>query len=141
MNMQNYKFRTIELKENYVEIKSNDKKEALQKLVEYLGTNDKNLCEKISSGKNGFYILLNEISNETRRTFIDDDDEINENIIKYLLSDDEDLYKKCFLKEDEDPEYDEEEIEDDLPNEYTEICCGKCGNCIPIDEIIHLLDS
>ena len=34
-----------------------------------------------------------------------------------------------------------EDIEDDLPEEYVEIVCDRCGNCIPIDEIIHQLES
>lgn len=138
--MEKYKFKTIELKENYIEIESKNRKEALQKLIKYLDTNDKKICENISTGRNGFYVVLNEISSQTRKIFIDDNDEINENIFKNLLSEDEELYKKYCLKEEERLQ-DEEEIEDDLPNEYTEICCEKCGNCIPIDEIIRLLNS
>ena len=34
-----------------------------------------------------------------------------------------------------------EEIEDDLPKEDVGVVCDKCKNYIPIDEIIHQLES
>lgn len=136
--MEKYKFKIRKIKENIIEIEAENKGKVLKKLAGYLATNDKSFCKKISKTKEEFYILLNEISNETRKTIIDDEDEINEDVIRYLLEDNEECLKKYdegFFKnnktENEENiskkcDEDEDEIEDDLPKEYTEICCENC---------------
>lgn len=142
--MEKYKFKITKTKESLIEIEAKDKKEAVKKLAGYLATNNKLFCKKISKGRKGFYIFLNEICSETRQTIIDDYDEINQDIIKYLLSEDEESlkeydeiftkkyenYKENFSKNKTENEKNisknDDEIEDDLPKEYTEICCEKC---------------
>ena len=136
--MEKYKFKVRKIKENIIEIEAENKSEVLKKLAGYLVTKDKNFCKKISKAKEGFYILLNEISSETKKTIIDDEDEINEDVVRYLLSDNEENLKQYYedfleendidndeenSKEDEDTD---EEIDDNLPRVYTEICCEKC---------------
>ena len=63
----------------------------------------------------------------------------------FNLKDYEDFLKEnsFFINEIEEENLEEnnDEIEDDLPKEYTEIVCDNCGHCILIDEIIHQLDS
>lgn len=151
--MEKYKFKVRKIKENIIEIEAENKSEVLKKLAGYLATKDKSFCEKISKTKEGFYILLNEISSETKKTIIDDEDEINEDVVRYLLSDNEENLKKYyedFFEENEENEQDideensieneetDEEIDEYLPRVYTEICCEKCRklhtywrNCTP----------
>lgn len=125
--MEKYKFKIRKIKENMIEIEAENKGEVLKKLAGYLATNDKSFCKKISKTKEGFYIFLNEISNETRQTIIDDYDEINEDVVRYLLSDNKDYLKEYdenfYEKNSKKCEENVEDIEDDLPTEYTEICC------------------
>ena len=146
--MEKYKFKVTKMEENIVEIEAKTKYEAMKKLAFYMLTNNDMFCEKVSKGNKGFYVFLNEISSETRQTIIDDYDEINEDVFRYLLSDDEETlkeYEEIFSKNDEDFEEknsksvteneknisknckeNDDEIEDDLPQEYTEICCERC---------------
>ncbi len=128
--MEKYKFKIRKIKENMIEIEAENKGEVLKKLAGYLATNDKSFCKKISKTKEGFYIFLNEISNETRQTIIDDYDEINEDVVRYLLSDNKDYLKEYaenfYDKNSKKCEENVEDIEDDLPTEYTEICCDNC---------------
>lgn len=128
--MEKYKFKIRKIKENMIEIEAENKGEVLKKLTEYLATNDKSFCKKVSKTKEGFYIFLNEISNETRQTIIDDYDEINEDVVRYLLSDNKDYLKEYdenfYEKNSKNCEENVEDIEDDLPTEYTEICCDNC---------------
>ena len=139
--MEKYKFKVRKIRENIIEIEAKNKSEVLKKLAGYLATKDKSFCEKISKTKEGFYILLNEISSETKKTIIDDDDEINEDVVRYLLSNNEEnlkQYYEDFFEESEENETENteekskedeetnEEIDDDLPKVYTEICCEKC---------------
>lgn len=128
--MEKYKFKIRKIKENMIEIEAENKGEVLKKLAGYLATNDKSFCKKVSKTKEGFYIFLNEISNETRQTIIDDYDEINEDVVRYLLSDNKDYLKEYdenfYEKNSKNCEENVEDIEDDLPTEYTEICCDNC---------------
>lgn len=61
------------------------------------------------------------------------DENGNENLKDY-----DDFYdeNKIFLTKKNESEFTEnnEEIEDNLPKEYIEIVCDRCGNCIRIDD-------
>ena len=105
--MEKYKFKIRKIKENMIEIEAENKGEVLKKLTGYLATNDKSFCKKVSKTKEGFYIFLNEISNETRQTIIDDYDE------DFEITTEDDTDDSQLNNEDS---YDDESL-DDLDND------------------------
>lgn len=102
--MKVYGFIVKKVLKNKVQIREKSFQKAMQTLIELLEDNGKVIFEDLKEDEQFYEIKLTRIADD----FEEDDDEI--------------------LDEEN------EEIEDDLPTEYNEIVCEKCGNCIPIDE-------
>lgn len=106
--MKVYEFeikKTIKLK---VQIKEKNYNEALKNLITILGEEQNSIME-LAPEKEKFYELkltnvLNDFAPEDEMILIEEDNEKDE------------------------------EIKDDLPREYTQIVCEKCGNCIPLED-------
>lgn len=106
--MKVYEFeikKTIKLK---VQIKEKNYNEALKNLITILGDEQNSIME-LAPEKEKFYELkltnvLNDFDPEDEMILIEEDNEKDE------------------------------EIKDDLPKEYTQIVCEKCGNCIPLED-------
>ncbi len=106
--MKVYEFeikKTIKLK---VQIKEKNYNEALKNLITILGDEQNSIME-LAPEKEKFYELkltnvLNDFDPEDEMILIEEDNEKDE------------------------------EIKDDLPREYTQIVCEKCGNCIPLED-------
>lgn len=109
--MKVYEFeikKTIKLE---VQIKDKNYNEALKILITILGDEQNSIME-LAPEKEKFYELkltnvLNDFDPKDEMILIEEDNEINE---------------------------EDEEIKDDLPREYTQIVCEKCGNCIPLED-------
>lgn len=106
--MKVYEFeikKTIKLE---VQIKDENYNEALKNLITILG-DEKNSMMELAPKDEQFYELkltnvLNDFDAKDEMVLIEKDDETDD------------------------------EIEDDLPKEYTQIVCEKCGNCIPLED-------
>lgn len=105
--MKVYEFeikKTIKLK---VQIKEKNYNEALKNLITILGDEQNSIME-LAPEKEKFYELkLTNVLND-----FDPEDEM------------------ILIEEGKE----KEEIKDDLPREYTQIVCEKCGNCIPLED-------
>lgn len=144
--MKNFKFIIKKIAEKEIEIKAKNKQEALENLIELLSTNEKYLFENIDKNKQIYEIKLDEIShnlskeNEEKQeeNSIKTEQELNKlinEIIKQIKEDIVESYIEDCNEEDEELEKENEtKIEDDLPKEYEEIICEKCGNCIIVDK-------
>lgn len=121
--MKKYNF--IIRKTNEMEVKINAKthSEAMIKLLEKAFLKDKNFFIRKDTKNNEMSIGILKITDENG----------NENLKDY-----DDFYdeNKIFLTKKNESEFTEnnEEIEDNLPKEYIEIVCDRCGNCIRIDD-------
>lgn len=132
--MKKYKFKIENITEKQIEIEAENNKKAVKKLAEFMAKGDENICENILEEEKYCYINLQEIDNGKRRIIFRDDDEININILGYLLSTDEEEFENL-------DEENEDEIEEENTKEHIEILCERCGNCILLDDIIHQLQS
>ena len=144
--MKNFKFIIKKIAEKEIEIKAKNKQEALENVIELLSTNEKYLFENIDKNKQIYEIKLDEISHNLSKENEEKQEEnsikneqeldklINE-IIKQIKEDIVESYIEDCNEEDEELEKENEtKIEDDLPKEYEEIICEKCGNCIIVDK-------
>lgn len=128
--MKKYRFKIEKIIEKEIEVEAENNKKAVQRLAEFMATGDKNICKNILGEDKYCYINLRAIDNGTRQILFRDDDEINTDIIGYLLSSDE-----------EENEKNEKENDEKITEEHVEVICEKCGNCILLDDIIHRLQS
>ena len=95
-----------------------------------------------AKNKQVYEIKLDEISNDfskeneekTEQISIKNEQELNKLISKIIKQIKEDIVESYIEDCNEDDEENETEIEDDLPKEYNEIVCEKCGNCIVVDK-------
>ena len=128
--MKKYKFLIRKTKETEIEIQAENHSKAMFDLLQKAVKGDKNFFTEDTKDKKDLFINIKEIIDENGK----------ENLKDY-----EDFLKEnsFFINEieEENLEENDDEIEDDLPKEYTEIVCDNCGHCILIDEIIHQLDS
>lgn len=128
--MKKYKFVIKKSKETEIEVYAENHSKAMFELLQKAVTKDKNFFMEDTQDKKDLFIKIKKIVDENGKENLED----YENFIKennFFIGN----VEENFLGENE------KEIEDDLPKEYTEIVCEKCGNCIPIDEFIHQLDS
>lgn len=124
--MKNYKFIIRKTKEMNIEIFANNHVEAMIDLMQEIVKRDKNFFTDNVKDKKDLYIKIQKIIDEKGNENLKDyADFIKEN--SFFLTEFE---SENSIKNDEDFE----ETIDDLPREFGEIVCEKCGNCIPIDE-------
>lgn len=116
--MEKYTFEIKKITTKQIEIESENKQETLKKLLGFLVKNDKSFCKNILKDDTYYKINLQEISSPKHQILFNEDDEINKDIIQFLLS-----------KNDK-----------EIPKENIKIRCKKCGNCIPIEEFVHPLE-
>ena len=128
--MKKYKFLIKKTKEMEIELCAENHSEAMFKLLQKAVKGDKNFFTEDTKDKKDLFINIEEIIDENGKENLKDyEDFIREN--KFFISNaDENIVEE-----------NDEEIEDDLPREYTEIVCENCGHCILMDEIIHQLES
>ena len=126
-----YKYHRIKkTKEMEIELCAENHSEAMFELLQKAVKGDKNFFTEDTKDKKDLFINIEEIIDENGKENLKDyEDFIREN--KFFISNaDENIVEE-----------NDEEIEDDLPREYTEIVCENCGHCILMDEIIHQLES
>lgn len=128
--MKKYKFLIKKTKEMEIEVCAENHSEALFEMLQKAVKKDKEFFIDDPKNKKDLFINIQKIIDENGKENLKD----KENFIKensFFISK---IDKETFEKGNE-------EIEDDIPGEYSEVICERCGNCIPIDEIIHQLDS
>lgn len=132
--MKKYKFMIKKSKETEIEICAENHSEALMELLKKAIKNDRKFFIGETKDKKNFSLKVEKIIDENGKENLQDyEDFMRENSF-FIGKENEN-----FLEEIKDENI--KEIEDDLPKEYAEIVCNKCGNCIPIDDIIHQLES
>lgn len=144
--MKNFKFIIKKVAEKEIEIKAKNKQEALENAIELLSTNEEYLFKNIDKNHQVYEIKLDEISHnlskeseeKQRELSIKNEQELDRLISKIIKQIKEDIVESyiedCNEDDEELDEENETEIEDDLPKEYSEIVCEKCGNCIIVDK-------
>lgn len=116
--MNNYKFKVKKISENTIEIKENNHKKAVLKLMQLLAFADDEIFKKSKDINVNYEVLLKEIENMNNK---------NKKITEKNIG--------AFSKEiDTETEEIDNDIDDILNEEYIEIVCDKCGNCIQIDD-------
>ena len=127
MNMKKYKFVVKKVLKDEMEVKAENKKEALEKMIELLCIDEKIVFKSIDKKIHFYELTLDKITEIEERDkeekFSFSDEEFNE-IIEELKDD--------FVKED----VKSTGIKDDLPIEGNEFICHKYGNNIIFDEDI-----
>lgn len=116
--MNNYKFKVKKISENTIEIKENNHKKAVLKLMQLLAFADDEIFKKSKDINVNYEVLLKEIENMNNK---------NKKITEKNIG--------AFSKEiDTETEETDNDIDDIFNEEYIEIVCDKCGNCIQIDD-------
>lgn len=121
--MKKFIFKIEKIITEEIEVEAKDNKHAIHKLAGYISQQDPEFCEKILVNETKHRCFLREIKNGKKRFLFDEDDDINDNIIAYMKFTEDGFEEKI------------------TPREHIEVCCDKCGNCIPIDEYIHQFES
>lgn len=128
--MKKYTFLIKKSKEMEIEVYAENHSEALFELLKNAVKKDRKFFIDKSEDRKDLYIKVKKIINEKGKENIKDYENFMKENSFFIGKENENI-----------AEENKEEIEDDLPQEYSEIVCNKCGNCIPIDEIIHQLES
>ena len=102
--MEKYTFEIKKITTKQIEIESENKQETLKKLLGFMVKEDKKFCKDILKDDTYYKVILREISNQKHQILFDENDEINKDIIQFLLS--------------------ENNIE--IPKENIKIRCKKC---------------
>ena len=119
--MSKYEFNIRKISEKKVEVKAQNKKEAFEKIIEFLAIGEQVLF-KNSNGNNDMYeIKMQKLTTEQLSKNKKEMQKIVDKIIEELEKD---------LQEYEE---NSEETIDDLPKIYDEIVCDNCGNCITLE--------
>lgn len=128
--MKKYKFLVKRTKEIEIQISAESHSEALFKMLQKVVKKDENFFTEDLENRKELFIYIEKIIDENGKENVKD----KENFIKensfFISKIDRETYEKG-----------NEEIEDDLPKEDVGVVCDKCKNYIPIDEIIHQLES
>lgn len=128
--MKKYIFLIKKSKEMEIEVYAENHSEALFELLKNAVKKDKKFFIDKSEDRKDLYIKVKKIIDEKGKENIKDYENFMKENSFFIGKENENILEK-----------NTEEIEDDLPKEYADIICEKCGNCIPIDEIIHQLES
>lgn len=149
--MEKYRFKIRKIIEDDVEIEAKNKMEALTNLIGFIITKDKKFYIKLLEEKSFYTMFLKEFTNETKKIYYEDNDEVNEDIINYLLDDDKFLQeefekiskeieknmKKVKGNSKKNTKNVEENAKKILENPL-EIYCENCGNLILMDRGLPL---
>ena len=128
--MKRYEFIIRKTKEMEIDVCAENHFEAMLNLFQSAIKKDKRFFTEETNEEKDLYIKIKKI--------IDENGKENKKDYEDFLKGNSFFIKPSYA---EIVEKDKEKIEDDLPKEYVEIVCEKCGNCIPIDEVIHQLES
>ena len=139
--MKKFKFTIKKVLENQVEVKAENRQEALENIIELLNEKGKCLFENSDKNKQIYEIKLDKILNnfeekieKNKREAEQELEKIINKIIEQIKEDIVEGYLESCAGEEDELEENYKEIEDDLPKEYSEIICEKCGNCIILDK-------
>lgn len=128
--MKRYEFIIRKTKEMEIDVCAENHFEAMLNLFQSAIKKDKRFFTEETNEEKDLYIKIKKI--------IDENGKENKKDYEDFLKENSFFIKPSYA---EIVEKDKEKIENDLPKEYVEIVCEKCGNCIPIDEVIHQLES
>lgn len=121
--MKRYNFIIRKTDEKEIKINAENHLQAMVKLLEKTVLKDKDFFIKGNIKNKKMYIGIKKITDENGEENIKDYDDFYEKNRHFITKENKlDLEKN------------ENEIKDNLPKEYIEIVCDKCGNCIRIDD-------
>ncbi len=132
--MKKYKFKIKKSKETEVEIYAENHLEALIELLKNAVKNDRKFFTEETEDNKKLSFKVEKIIDENGKENLKDYENFMKENSFFIGRENGNLIEENEWENVED-------IEDDLPEEYVEIVCDRCGNCIPIDEIIHQLES
>lgn len=121
--MKRYNFIIRKTDEKEIKINAENHLQAMIKLLEKAVLKDKEFFLKGNIKNKKMYIGIKKITDENGEENIKDYDDFYEKNRAFITKE-----NKLNL------EKNENEIKDNLPKEYIEIVCDKCGNCIRIDD-------
>lgn len=121
--MKRYNFIIRKTDEKEIKINAENHLQAMIKLLEKAVLKDKDFFIKGNIKNKKMYIGIKKITDENGVENIKDYDDFYEKNRAFIIKE-----NKLNL------EKNENEIKDNLPKEYIEIVCDKCGNCIRIDD-------
>lgn len=121
--MKRYNFIIRKTDEKEIKINAENHLQAMVKLLEKAVLKDKDFFIKGNIKNKKMYIGIKKITDENGVENIKDYDDFYEKNRAFIIKE-----NKLNL------EKNENEIKDNLPKEYIEIVCDKCGNCIRIDD-------
>jgi len=119
--MRKYEFNIRKISEKKVEIKAQNKKEAFEKVIEFLAMGEQVIFKNTNKNDEIYEIKMQKTVNEQLQNNKRKMKKIVDKIIEELEKD----LQEC--------EENSEGIIDDLPKEYDEIVCENCGNCITLE--------
>ena len=121
--MKKYQFIIKKTSEKEIKINAKNHSEAMIKLLQKAIIEDKDFLLNEENQNKEIYVGIEKITDENGKENLEDYKDFCEE-------------NNFFITKENESELDEndEEIEDDLPREYIEIVCNKCGNCIKIDD-------
>lgn len=122
--MKKFKFTVKKILENDIEIKAKDKKEAVKSIVKFLSIGEEFIFKNTDKNRQIYEIKLKEIEQKEAKDEVDNDIKIQKMLEEI---------NTFFVENDKE---NDEHFEEDSVTEYKEIVCEKCGNCIPLDEIL-----
>lgn len=121
--MKRYNFIIRKTDEKEIKINAENHLQAMVKLLEKTVLKDKDFFIKGNIKNKKMYIGIKKITDENGEENVKDYDDFYEKNRHFITKENKlDLEKN------------ENEIKDNLPKEYIEIVCDKCGNCIRIDD-------
>lgn len=121
--MKRYNFIIRKTDEKEIKINAENHLQAMIKLLEKAVLKDKDFFLKGNIKNKKMYIGIKKITDENGEENVKDYDDFYEKNRAFIIKE-----NKLNL------EKNENEIKDNLPKEYIEIVCDKCGNCIRIDD-------
>ena len=132
--MKKYKFMIKKSKETEIELCAENHSEALIELLKNAVKNDRKFFTEETEDNKKLSFKVEKIIDENGKENLKDYENFMKENSFFIGRENGNLIEENEWENVED-------IEDDLPEEYAEIVCDRCGNCIPIDEIIHQLES
>ena len=119
--MRKYKFNIRKISEKEVEIKAQNKKEAFEKIIEFLAIGEQVLFKNSNKNDEVYEIKIQKATNEQLENNKNKMKKIVDKIIGQLEKD----LQEC--------EENNEETIDDFPKVFDEIVCDNCGNSITLE--------
>ena len=120
--MRKYKFSIRKISEKEIEIKAQNKKEAFEKIIEFLAIGEQVLFKNSNKNDEVYEIKMKKVANEQ----LENDKRKVKKIVDKIIEQLEKDLQEC--------EGNDDETIDDFPKVYDEIVCDNCGNCITLDK-------